>query len=106
MAPPVAPATLPMNLSMVTELSVSALVTCGTSNEGLGYQRAVSFDSISITYMESCTTRLPPPADMAPPNCVTTLRLKVEPLTVVFVLLSSSTEAPSPMLLPAVHQMG
>ena len=106
MAPPVAPATLPMNLSMVIELSVSALVICGTSNEGLGYQHAVSFDSMSITYMESCTTRLPPPADMAPPDSVTTLRLKVEPLMVVFVLFNSSTEAPLPMLLPAVHWIG
>jgi hypothetical protein len=106
MAPPVAPAKLPMNLRMVIELLVSALVICGTSNEGVGYQHSMCFDTTSTTYVESCTTRLPLPADMAPPNCVTTLRLKVEPLMVVFVLLSSSTEAPSPMLLPAVHRIG
>jgi hypothetical protein len=55
-----------------------------------------------ITHVESSTTRVPLPTEMAPPNCVTTLRLKVEPLMVVSVLLSSSTDAPSPMLLPAV----
>ena len=57
---------------------------------------------LHITHVESSTTRLPLPTEKAQKNCVEVLPMKLEPLIVVSVLLSSRTEAPSPMLLPAV----
>ena len=103
MAPPVPPAELPVNLRTVAKRSVIRDWQLADDEES-GHWTGCTITALQrhVTHVESSTTRLPLPTEMAPPNCVTMLRLKVEPLMVVSVLLSSSTEAPSPMLLPAV----